>query len=208
MSNDQNIYKITRRPGNPRDLPDRLLLRLPAGTLARIDALSGTGRRSEFVREAIRKPFVVYNVVMGNQVLPEEVAQMRQRGYLESGVWTKAFVAENYPQAVAGDPKHIDYAKLLELPPSDRVALGHVLFMHHCNDCHAADVGYSAAGPLLRGFPREKILSTVRHLETKFFMPPWCGTAEEAELITDYLVNISEPRPEGMRLGLQAEEVK
>jgi cytochrome bd-type quinol oxidase subunit 1 len=163
---------------------------------------------SEFVREAIRKPFVVYNVVMGNQVLPEEVAQMRQRGYLESGVWTKAFVAENYPQAIAGDPKHIDCAKLLELPPSDRVALGHVLFMHHCNDCHAADVGYSAAGPLLRGFPREKILSTVKHLETKFFMPPWCGTAEEAELITDYLVNISQPRPEGMRLGLQAEEVK
>ena len=162
----------------------------------------------EFIREAIRKPFVVYNVVLGNQILPEEVAQMQERGYLESGLWTKALVAERYPQAMTGDRKHIDYSRLLELPQADRIVLGEVLFMHHCNDCHAAKVGYSAAGPLVRGFPRDRILATVKHLETKFFMPPWCGTAEEAELITDYLVNISKPRPEGMRLGLYAAEAK
>ena len=29
-------------------------------------------------------------------------------------------------------------------------------------------------------------------------MPPWCGTPEEAELLTDYLMSIAPPRPAGM----------
>ena len=33
----------------------------------------------EFIREAVRKPFVVYNVVLGNQVLPQEVPKLRDR---------------------------------------------------------------------------------------------------------------------------------
>jgi cytochrome bd-type quinol oxidase subunit 1 len=160
----------------------------------------------EFIREAVRKPFIVYNVVMGNQVLPEEVQTLRQVGYLESGRWTHAYVAENYPQTIVDN--HINGVKLLELPPKDRVALGEVIFMHHCNDCHASTEGYSAVGPLVRGYPRSVILATVQHLDNKLFMPPWCGTPEEAELVADYLTNIRLPRPEGMRLGLQASEVK
>lgn len=160
----------------------------------------------EFIREAVRKPFVVYNVVLGNQILPEEVAQLRQNGYLEGGKWTKAMVSQRYPQAIVNG--RIDSPTLLTLPPKDRVALGEILFQHHCNDCHAATEGYSAVAPLLRGYPRDKVLSTVQHLEVKFFMPPWCGTEEEAELMTDYLMNISQPRPQGMRLGLEAMEVK
>ena len=45
----------------------------------------------EFIREAVRKPFVVYNVVLGNQVLPEQVLRLRKTGYLDSGLWTKRF---------------------------------------------------------------------------------------------------------------------
>ena len=32
----------------------------------------------EFIREAVRKPFVVYNVVLGNQVLPRDIPAMRE----------------------------------------------------------------------------------------------------------------------------------
>jgi cytochrome bd ubiquinol oxidase subunit I len=171
----------------------------------------------EFVREAIRKPFVVYNVVLGNQIFPEEVSKLQKTGYLEGGVWTKAYVAEHYPQVLdAGgedgfstEIKNINGGKMLELPPTDRIALGEVIFMYHCNDCHATTEGVSAVATLLHGHPREMILSTVKHLETvQFFMPPWCGTPEEAELLTDYLQHISRPRPAGMRLGLQESEVK
>src|SRR5208283_1262822 len=54
----------------------------------------------EFIREAVRKPFVVYNVVLGNQITPDQVAPLRSGGYLEGGLWTKSFVAEQYPNTL------------------------------------------------------------------------------------------------------------
>jgi cytochrome bd ubiquinol oxidase subunit I len=155
----------------------------------------------EFIREAVRKPFVVYNVVLANQVLPEQVRSLHETGFLEGGLWTKRFVEERYPRTMADG--HIDGDRLLALPPADRVALGNVVFQYHCNDCHAAGEGYSALGPLLQGRSRELIRSTVEHLDAVLFMPPWCGTPQEAELLTDYLMTIKPPRPGGMRLGTE-----
>ena len=46
------------------------------------------------------------------------------------------------------------------------------------------------------GRPPDMILGTVEHLEVAhFFMPPWAGTPEEAQLLTDYLTSIRPPRP-------------
>jgi cytochrome bd ubiquinol oxidase subunit I len=158
----------------------------------------------EFIREAVRKPFVVYNVVLGNQVLPEQVPKLRKDGYLAGGRWTRAYLAEHYPQTIDGD--RVDGNKLLGLPHKDRVALGEVLYQYHCNDCHATTQGYSAVGPLLRGRSRELVRSTLEHLDAVLFMPRWSGTPEEAELLTDYLMSIRPPRPAGMRIGLDDEE--
>ncbi len=107
---------------------------------------------------------------------------------------------EHYPQTIVNG--RIDGGKLLRLPHADRVALGEVLFQHHCNDCHAATEGYSAAGALLHGRSRELVHVIVEHLEAVYFMPPWCGTSEEAELMTDYLMSINPPRPAGMDVGM------
>jgi len=159
----------------------------------------------EFIREAVRKPYVIYNVVLGNQIRPEEVATLQATGYLEGGTWTKAFVREHYPEVIEHD--RISPTRLLELPAQDRVALGEVLFLYHCNDCHALRHGYSAVGPLLRGKPRKLVLSTIEHLsEAHFMMPPWAGTPEEARLLTDYLMEIAPPRPAGMEPLLNTSE--
>jgi len=159
----------------------------------------------EFIREAVRKPYIVYNVVLGNQVLVEEVPKLRETGYLEGGTWTKAYVKERYPQVFDGE--QIVEPRLLELPPNDQVALGEVLFQYHCNDCHAAREGYSAAGRLLQGRPPEMIQSMVEHLHlAHYFMPPWAGTKEEARLVTAYLTTIAPPRPKGMFPAELAEE--
>jgi cytochrome bd-type quinol oxidase subunit 1 len=151
----------------------------------------------EFIREAIRKPFIVNQVVYGNQIVPEEVPKLRAGGYLEGGRWTKAFVAENYPKAIVDS--RIDGRELLKLPYRDRIVLGKVLFQHHCNDCHAAELGYSAVGPLLQGRPRDQVLALIERLDDNYFMPPWCGTHEEALLLTDYLMKINPSRPAGSR---------
>lgn len=151
----------------------------------------------EFIREAVRKPYVIYNVVFGNQILVEEAIPFREQGYLESGTWTRAHVQQNYPELMV-DGK-IDERRMLSLDRQDRIALGEVLFQYHCNDCHAAHEGYSAAGRQLQGRPRELIQTLVEHLdEVHFFMPPWCGTHEEAAVLTDYLEEIAPPRPKWM----------
>lgn len=154
----------------------------------------------EFIREAVRKPYVLYNVVLSNQIYPDEVAKLRVDGYLEGGVWTKAYVAKHYPQVMnTGTVPTIDEKKLLDLRHEDQVRLGAVLFQHHCNDCHAIKRGYSAVGPLVRGRTEEMNLWTVEHLDrAHFFMPPWAGTPEEAKLLAVYMTSIAPPRPKGM----------
>jgi cytochrome d ubiquinol oxidase subunit I len=153
----------------------------------------------EFVREAVRKPYVIYNVVLGNQITPGDVERLRDQGYLEGGIWTKAFVKKYYPQAVNGNTINLD--AMLKLHRPDRIRLGEALFQYHCNDCHAATIGYSAAGLLLQDRSREQVRDMVEHLDSYLFMPPWAAGRDEAELLTDYLMQIKPPRPEGMHLG-------
>jgi cytochrome bd-type quinol oxidase subunit 1 len=154
----------------------------------------------EYIREAVRKPYIVYNVVMGNQILADEIPRLRRTGYLEGGTWTKAFVSREYPQ-VMNDGK-IEPARLLTLPDADQVKLGEVLFQYHCNDCHAATKGFSPVGQMIRGWTPEMVRTLVEMPEkAHFFMPPWAGTREEVELLTKYLINIAPPHPSGMYYG-------
>jgi mono/diheme cytochrome c family protein len=129
------------------------------------------------------------------------VPKFRAVGYLASGLWTRAYLAEHYPQTIVGG--RLDRSALPTLPHQDRIAIGQVLFQYHCNDCHAATDGYSAAGSLLRGRSRETVRLMIEHLEDVLFMPSWAGTAEEADLLTDYLFSITPRRPEGMRVEVK-----
>ena len=154
----------------------------------------------EFIREAVRKPYIVYNVVLGNQILPEEIPRLRKEGYLEGGTWTKAFIARDYPQVLSNGK--VDPAKLRALSEADRVKVGEVLFMHHCNDCHSGRRGYSAVGSLTQGWTPEMVKGLVREPEkARFAMPPWCGTEEEAELLSKFIRSITPPHPAGMYYG-------
>jgi mono/diheme cytochrome c family protein len=121
-------------------------------------------------------------------------------GYLESGVWTRALVAERFPGALGGAGT-LDEAALLALPESDRLEVGRVLFFNACNDCHSAADGYSSVAELMRGWTPEMIRSVVEHPErAQFFMPPFAGTPEEVDLLTEYLVSIARPYPPGLQI--------
>ncbi len=160
---------------------------------------------AEFLREAVRKPYVIYNVVLGNQVFAHEVAGLRRTGYLEGGRWTRAWVKHEHPEVFVG--RRIDESRLVSLPLEKQVGLGQVLFQYHCNDCHAVTEGYSAVSPLLRGKTPRMIRSLVEDLHrVQFAMPPWSGTPEEAELLTAYLTSIAPPRPKNMLPDLDKQE--
>jgi cytochrome bd-type quinol oxidase subunit 1/mono/diheme cytochrome c family protein len=159
---------------------------------------------AEFIREAVRKPYIIYNVVLGNQILAtgDEAERLEDHGYLEGGVWTKAFVQANYPGTLVNG--RIDQRLLLKLPRADRVALGGLIFQYHCNDCHAIAQGYSPVAPLLEGWSPAMIRSLIHDLDkTRFTMPPWSGTPEEAELLTVYLSSIAPMKPAGMAPGVE-----
>ncbi len=158
----------------------------------------GTG---EFVREATRKPYIIYGVVFSNQIYRAELDEIRASGYLEGGVWTRAYIAEHYPQ-VMDDQGRIDETQLLDLPEADRLAVGQVLFQYHCNDCHTIDQGLNAISEFTRGWSPEMVHTLVENPHrVRFFMPPFGGTPEEAQLLTEYLLSISKPFPAGLVNG-------
>jgi cytochrome bd-type quinol oxidase subunit 1 len=162
--------------------------------------LAATGA-GEFIREAVRKPYIVYGVVLGNQVLPEEIRDLQANGYLEGGTWTRAYVAAEYPEALRSDGS-IDEEALSGLPERDRLSLGALIFQYHCNDCHAGRDGYSAVAHAMRGWTPEMIRELVENLDrVQFFMPPFAGTPDEAGLLVDYLGSIAKPYPDGLPAG-------
>jgi cytochrome bd-type quinol oxidase subunit 1 len=160
----------------------------------------------EFLREAVRKPYIVYGDVLGNQVREEELPQLRKEGYLEHGIWTKALIKQKYPYLIVDGRIDRDRLSIVAgqhkqsaLPLGDQRALGEVLFQYHCNNCHALSLGYSAVGPLLQGRSREMIVSLIEDIhKTNLFMPPWSATPAEAKLLAAYLDQIPRPSPSGL----------
>lgn len=111
--------------------------------------------------------------------------------------------AENYHAiaspaelAAAQDPRP-GMEDLLMMEPEDRVATGRVIFMHHCANCHAEKIGYSAVAPLLVGRTTREINLFIHHLNRPGInMPPWCGNDVEAQLLAEYLTGIRPELPE------------
>jgi len=153
-------------------------------------AATGTG---EFIREGVRKPYIVYGRVLGNQIRPDQVASARSVGYLNTGVWTRAYVADRFPQTIVAG--RIANERLLSLPLAQRREVGRTIFQYHCNNCHAVE-GFSAVSQLTRGWRRPLIYYTVTHLDhVHFFMPPWSGADAEAQVLTDYIESVRSPYP-------------
>ena len=130
----------------------------------------------EFIREAVRKPFVVYNVVLGNQVLPRGGAEVAATPAIcESGMWTKAYVAEHYPQAIVDG--RIDGGKLLKLPHAGPRRPGRGPVPAPLQRLPRDDrrlFGRRAA--VARAVARAGSCRPSSTWKPSIFMPPWCGT--------------------------------
>lgn len=148
----------------------------------------------EFIREAVRKPYIVYDVVYGHGVYPDEIPQLQQTGFAEGGTWTRAWLASNYPDLV-DDQGQVGEQQMLALPADDQREIGRMLFMYHCNDCHAVE-GYSGISALARGWTPQMVELMVRDLnEFHYFMPAWSGTDAEAQVLAVYLESVIPPHP-------------
>lgn len=142
-------------------------------------AAMGSG---EWAREALRKPFVVYDYMYSNGILVEEVDSLREEGIAAHAQWI--------------DPTRAD----------DPVAHGHQLFRAVCQNCHAAS-GYNGMASRVARWDEAFTAGMVARLEyTRRLMPPWVGTESEAAAVAAFLMTLK-PETGTPILPLAGEEI-
>jgi cytochrome bd-type quinol oxidase subunit 1 len=138
-------------------------------------ALLATGS-TEWVREVLRKPFAVREVLYSSGVRKEQVADLQAAGYLASAGW-----AAEYARSGGGDAR----------------ARGEALFKTQCMSCHTRS-GYRGLDALLGARDLAATTAFVDMMRSTDpaknpylgFMPPFVGTREEACDLGAYLVTL------------------
>jgi len=133
----------------------------------------------EFVREAIRKPYVIANYLYANSMYSAKIPgdggfsvdEVGASGILRAAKWTS---------------RH-DVAK------GDEAAAGREIFRLECGSCHTANAYRGVRSYLaMRQWDRNKIQAMLGGLEMMHngVMPPFAGTDEERAALAAYLSTI------------------
>lgn len=143
-----------------------------SGSLALLFLLMGfvvTGT-SEWVREAVRKPYLIAGFLYSNQIYPSQREEIEKKGILKVAKWTG----------------------VKEIEPGKEGIAGQEIFRLECGSCHAKR-GYNGLQPMIAGWSESYLDTQLQHLETlKGFMPPFMGTPEERQALTKYLSQLTQ----------------
>ncbi|MFA0758899.1 MAG: hypothetical protein NOOUEUKL_001568 [Candidatus Fervidibacter sp.] len=124
---------------------------------------------TEWVREAIRKPFVIYGYMFSNAVRPEELPKLQRQGVLTVARWATVprVTSDNWRDA------------------------GRELFRLQCASCHTVD-GYNGIKPLIYGWDERMIDHALQRLHRlRGFMPPFAGTEAERKALAKWLAELA-----------------
>lgn len=133
----------------------------------------GVTGATEWVREAVRKPYVLYDHMYSNAIRVEDVSRIRAAGALASAKWTTVDT----------------------LRPETIARAGYELFRLQCRSCHTVD-GYNGIRTLVKGWRYDFLDHQIEHLnELKGFMPPFVGTPEERRVLARWLYDLARERP-------------
>jgi mono/diheme cytochrome c family protein len=133
---------------------------------------------SEWTRELLRKPYVIYNYMYSNSLLRDQIAVVNRQGYFHSAAW-----------AIASLPLH----------PTIQDQ-GRAMFQNQCMSCHTVH-GYRGMDRFLDGRDRNGIqnfLNSLRETDPKKnpysgIMPPLVGHDDEIMALAAYLETINSP---------------
>jgi hypothetical protein len=157
---------------------------LPFAFLLAVLALSTTGV-TEWVREAVRKPYIIYDYMYANTLRLTDIERVRQQGVLKSANWVR---------------RH-------EVDPHALERSGEEVFRVECASCHTVK-GYNSIRFAVKGWSPVMIDYQLVHLnELKGFMPPFVGTEAERKALGAWLASLNpppagsaiEPGPSAMR---------
>jgi mono/diheme cytochrome c family protein len=135
---------------------------------------------SEWTRELLRKPYVVYGYMYSNGLLKTNVPEVDALGFFTAAKWPSA----------------------LQPMTTNDLQRGELMFRFQCMSCHAR-VGYRGMDTLLGVRKRDDILRLLAVLQETDpkknpyhgIMPPLVGKPDEIEALADYLVTLA-PRAE------------
>lgn len=127
----------------------------------------------EYVREGIRKPYIIYDYMYANGLTTAEVSRLNQSGFF------------------AARPVIARESDLMSLPAEEK---GRLIYRVECQRCHAVD-GYNAMRPLVNSWNTEMIRDNTRQLHRlKWFMPPFAGNEEDLSNLVAYLASLRSDR--------------
>lgn len=121
----------------------------------------------EFVRESIRKPYLMPGYMYANQILAEEVPYFEARGLLANSYWYNATHDKRSTRAQ-----------------------GAFLFQQTCSGCHSAK-GFNDIRLRVNGRTEDALYVIVRdahHLVP--FMPPFAGNDNERRILASFLYDL------------------
>ena len=153
-------------------------INLPTALLLLAIAFVATGSM-EFVREGVRKPYLIYGYIYSNGI-PATPA-WRERINRE-GILAHARFA--YPPDMTRD-------ELYQLPLH---RLGEYVYNAECRICHTPG-GTNAIEPLVNRVSRELLTQIVGELDQlKNYMPPFMGTPLEKQALVEYQLYLVDPQ--------------
>ena len=120
----------------------------------------------EWIREDLRKPYLINGYVYANQIPLRQEAHIKKEGLLASAL----FVSDKV------------------VTPENRVKLGGEIFRISCGLCHRPFRGFNALAPKFAGLEETYAVKLVKSPEImRGGMPPFLGTTEEAATLAAYL---------------------
>lgn len=150
-------------------------LYINGATAALLTALAfGATAAGEFVREGVRKPYTVRNMLYSNSITEEEVIHLRAHG------------------SVKDDPYPLRDAASY---PNDQLKLGARVFRFQCSVCHTFEGANGLVHLSGTWTLDQKRLNIAKLQRTKPFMPPFAGTAVELESLVQMISWVNEGRP-------------
>jgi mono/diheme cytochrome c family protein len=147
------------------------LANIAVAALIAVVGLGVTGA-TEWVREAVRKPYVIYNYMYSNGVLQQDRARISDAGILQVAKWVDR-------EAIA----------------NTRIRVAEEVFRVECRSCHTVD-GYNGVRPLLEGWSEPFIDYQLQRLnELKGYMPPFIGNEAERRALAHWLAEVGRMPP-------------
>lgn len=126
---------------------------------------------TEWVREAVRKPYIIYNYMYSNAVRTEDVQKVWEQGVLGSARW----------------------ALLSEADREDPLKMGAKVFRFHCQSCHTVN-GFNGIKFAVKGWKKDFLDVQIQNLDQlKGYMPPFLGTEEERKALVEWLYSLNNP---------------